>query len=157
MPEDARVLRPPPVIGRSGFGQPGNLGGLVDDSGAGTPPGVVIDHSSPNRAQQFGSSEVVESLEGKQVSLDGFVVPLESDDDGRVRELLFVPFYGACIHVPPPPPNQIIRVVLEKPIVALELWNPFRLSGRIHIARFDADIARASYEVTAARLKESSS
>lgn len=154
MPEEAKVLRPPPVIGSRGFGQPNALGGLIDDSGSGTPPGIVIDHSSPNRAQQFGSSEVVESMEGRQVSLDGYVVPLDSDDDGRVRELLFVPFYGACIHVPPPPPNQIIRVVLATPIAVPELWDPFHLSGRIHIARFDADVARASYEAQGASLEE---
>lgn len=154
LPEDARQLRPPPVIGRSSFGPPRVPGGLIDDSGSGTPPNVVIDHSSPLRAQQFGSSSVVEEMEGRKVALDGFVVPLESDDDGRVKELLFVSFYGACIHVPPPPPNQIIHVVLATPIDVPELWEPFHLSGTLHIAKFDADVASASYEVQAAELVE---
>lgn len=154
MPEDARILRPPPVIRGMGIGQPTVQDGLIDDSGSGTLPGMVIDHSSPNRAEQFGSSEVVSTMEGREVSLDGFVVPLESDDEGRVRELLFVPFYGACIHVPPPPPNQIIRVVLAKPIKVPELWDAFHLSGRLHVARFDADIASATYEAQGAKLAE---
>lgn len=154
MPEDARTLRPPPVIRGSGIGQPMVQGGLIDDSGSGTLPGMVIDHSSPTRAEQFGSSEVVSEVEGRRVSLDGFVVPLESDDEGRVRELLFVPFYGACIHVPPPPPNQIIRVVLAKPIKVPELWDAFHLSGKLHVVRFDADIASATYEAQGATLAE---
>lgn len=154
MPEDARTLRPPPVIRGSGIGQPMMQGGRIDDSGSGTLPGMVIDHSSPNRAEQFGSSEVVSEVEGRTVSLDGFVVPLESDDEGRVRELLFVPFYGACIHVPPPPPNQIIRVVLAKPIKVPELWDAFHLSGRLHVAHFEADIASATYEAQGATLEE---
>lgn len=154
MPEDARTLRPPPAIRGMGIRQPMVQGGLIDDSGSGTLPGMVIDHSRPNRAEQFGSSEVVSEVEGRRVSLDGFVVPLESDDEGRVRELLFVPFYGACIHVPPPPPNQIIRVVLAKPIKVPELWDAFHLSGRLHIARYDADIASATYEAQSATLAE---
>lgn len=152
MTEQSRTVRPPPTIGGTGFGRPVAPGGLMDDSGSGTIPGMVIDHSSPNRAAQFGSAEVVEEMEGRGLALDGYVVPLEMDDQGRVRELLFVSFYGACIHVPPPPPNQIIRVVLRHAIPVPELWEPFHLSGTLHIARFDADIASASYEARDATL-----
>lgn len=152
MTEQSRTLRPPPTIGGMGIGRPVAPGGLMDDSGSGTIPGMVIDHSSPDRAAQFGSADVVEEMEGRDLALDGYVVPLETDDQGRVRELLFVSFYGACIHVPPPPPNQIIRVVLHHPIPVPELWEPFHLSGTLHIARFDADIASASYEAKDATL-----
>lgn len=146
MPEQARTLRPPPVIGGPGLGAARVPGGLMDDNGSGTLPGMVIDHTGTTRAPQFGSSEVVASVEGNTLSLDGYVVPLESDDQGRLSELLFVPFQGACIHVPPPPPNQIIRVVLRTPMAMPGLWDAFHLSGTLHIAHFDADIASASYE-----------
>ena len=45
----------------------------------------------------------------RPVRLPGYVVPLANAQDGRLTEFLFVPYYGACIHVPPPPPNQIVH------------------------------------------------
>jgi uncharacterized protein len=152
MPEENTFQRPPPQIGLSRSNGLGGVGGLINDSGSGTLPGQVIDHSSPLRAKQFGSSEAIQDLDGRTVSLDGFVVPLGMNDAGLVDELLFVPFYGACIHVPPPPPNQIIHVSLAKPIALGALWDPYRLVGRLQVKRFDADIASASYEVSNATL-----
>lgn len=108
-PDEVTYQRPPPQIGLSRNGMDG-VGGLIDDTGSGTPPGQEIDHSSPDRAKQFGSSQVVDAADGRTVDLDGYVVPLGTNDAGLVDELLFVPFYGACIHVPPPPPNQIIQI-----------------------------------------------
>lgn len=153
MPEAGRNLRPPPVIGGMGLAPQRVPGGLIDDSGSGTVPGMAIDHSSPDRAQQFGSTDVVAAMEGREVALDGYVVPLDSDDEGRVKEVLFVPFYGACIHVPPPPPNQIVHVVLATPMPLPALWDAFHLSGTLHLARFHADIANASYEVVGGQLQ----
>lgn len=155
MPEDDAFLGPPPQIGMArggGMGAMAGVGGLIDDSGSGTPPGAAIDHSSPDRAQQFGSGAVVDGVDGREVDLDGYVVPLGMDDAGAVNELLFVPFYGACIHVPPPPPNQIIHVTLARPIALGNLWDAYRLSGHLRIKRFEADIASASYDAAAATL-----
>jgi len=152
-PEDDIFQRPPPKIGSGwGGGNAASLEALPTDGGPATVNGMPIDHSGNQHAEQFGSSEVVKGLEGKSFALDGYVVPLESDDKGRVTELLFVPFYGACIHVPPPPPNQILHVVLGKPIDVPELWDPFHLEGRLHIARFEADIANATYDAVDASI-----
>ncbi|HGM5876201.1 TPA: DUF3299 domain-containing protein [Stenotrophomonas maltophilia] len=150
-PDEVTYQRPPPQIGLSRNGMDG-VGGLIDDTGSGTPPGQEIDHSSPDRAKQFGSSRVVDAVDGRAVDLDGYVVPLGTNDSGLVDELLFVPFYGACIHVPPPPPNQIIHVTLATPIALGDLWDPYRLAGRLQVKRFDADIASASYDAAAATL-----
>ncbi|WP_322547468.1 DUF3299 domain-containing protein [Stenotrophomonas geniculata] len=150
-PDEVTYQRPPPQIGLSRNGMEG-VGGLIDDTGSGTPPGLEIDHSSPDRAKQFGSSRVVDAVDGRAVDLDGYVVPLGTNDAGLVDELLFVPFYGACIHVPPPPPNQIIHVTLATPIALGDLWDPYRLAGRLQVKRFDADIASASYDAAAATL-----
>ena len=49
------------------------------------------------------------ALDGKQVRIPGYLLPLEFDDD-RVTEFFLVPYVGACIHTPPPPPNQIVHV-----------------------------------------------
>ena len=52
---------------------------------------------------------VVESLNGKRIRLAGLVVPLEGDGE-QMSEFLLVPYFGACVHVPPPPSNQIVYV-----------------------------------------------
>ena len=54
-----------------------------------------------------------QSLDGKRVHIGGYVVPLDFDAT-RVKEFLLVPFVGACIHVPPPPANQIVYVKTEQ-------------------------------------------
>jgi uncharacterized protein len=55
-------------------------------------------------------------LIGKSVKIPGFAVPLEGDGGfDYIKEFLLVPTYGMCVHVPPPPPNQVIHVILDKP------------------------------------------
>ena len=49
------------------------------------------------------------ALDGKPVRIPGYLLPLEFDGD-QVSEFLLVPYVGACIHTPPPPPNQIVHV-----------------------------------------------
>ncbi len=153
MPEDRSFQRPPPQIGLNRSSSMQGVGGLIDDTGSGTLPTQTIDHSSPERAKQYGSSEVVAGVDGRSVDLDGYLVPLGTNDAGLVDEALFVPFYGACIHVPPPPPNQIIHVTLQAPIALGNLWDPYRLHGTLQIKQFDTDIASAAYDVAGARLE----
>ena len=58
----------------------------------------------------------IRQLVGKSVKIPGFAVPLEGDDGfDFIKEFLLVPVYGMCIHVPPPPPNQVIHIILEEP------------------------------------------
>lgn len=72
------------------------------------------------RKLNYKTGEMPASLRqliGKSVKIPGFAVPLEGDDGfDRIKEFLLVPTYGACIHVPPPPPNQVIHVILDKSV-----------------------------------------
>ena len=52
-------------------------------------------------------------IDGKAVRIPGYIVPLDQNSEG-LKEMLLVPYYGACIHSPPPPSNQIIHVVLPQ-------------------------------------------
>ena len=61
--------------------------------------------------QALVSAEVRPELDGTPVRLPGFVVPLEYDANQNVTEFFLVPYFGACIHMPPPPPNQIIHEI----------------------------------------------
>lgn len=54
-----------------------------------------------------------ENLNGKSVRIPGYLLPLEFDGD-KVTEFFLVPYVGACIHTPPPPPNQIVHVKTEE-------------------------------------------
>ncbi len=91
---------------------------------------------------------VVEELDGEQVKLPGFLVPLELIDDGTVKEFLLVPSFGACVHYPAPPPNQIVYVVMQEPIVIKSMWDPVWVSGEIRTESQQTDLASASYSMT---------
>lgn len=121
------------------------------ESGDGGPEG--LDHSSTQRAEQFGSFETVSSLDGRHVALTGYVVSLETDAYGRMTDFLFVPFFGACIHVPPPPPNQVIHVHLQHAIEPPEPWDPYVLRGILQANTYDADVASAAYTVIGGELE----
>ena len=60
---------------------------------------------APAAVQQSPAAPVVAALAGQNVKLPGYIVPLDVTDDGKVTEFLLVPYFGACIHVPPPPSN----------------------------------------------------
>ena len=82
------------------------------------------------RKLNYKTGEMPDSLRllvGESIKIPGFAVPLEGDDGFEyIDEFLLVPYFGACIHVPPPPPNQVIHVVLEEPVyfevISFAIW-----------------------------------
>jgi hypothetical protein len=75
---------------------------------------------------------VVKELNGASVKMPGFLLPLEFSDR-KITEFLLVPWVGACIHTPPPPPNQIVHVVLDK-VNAYEsrsIYEPVWVAGEM--------------------------
>jgi uncharacterized protein len=101
--------------------------------------------------QLWAEAPVVEELDGLEVRLPGFVVPLELDER-KMSEFLLVPYYGACIHVPPPPANQTIHVVApEGREYVGELFDTVWVTGTLRVIRTSSDLADAGYriEVTA--------
>ncbi|MFK7962937.1 MAG: DUF3299 domain-containing protein [Burkholderiaceae bacterium] len=79
------------------------------------------------------SARVNESLDGKTVRMPGYVLPLESEGTA-VREFLLVPFVGACIHVPPPPPNQMVFVESAQPYESDALFEPVWVEGVLTVS-----------------------
>ncbi len=75
---------------------------------------------------------LVEELDGQQVRLAGYLLPLEVTEN-RVLAFLLVPYVGACIHVPPPPPNQIVHVKSDrvKDLKRGGLFDPVWVTGQI--------------------------
>jgi uncharacterized protein len=95
----------------------------------------------------WADAPVVEELDGLRVRLPGFVVPLELDER-RMTEFLLVPYYGACIHVPPPPANQTIHVVApEGREYVGELFDTVWVTGTLRVIRTSSDLAEAGYRI----------
>ena len=73
---------------------------------------------------------MVYSLDGQFIKIPGYALPIEFDGVA-VKEFLLVPYVGACIHVPPPPKNQMIFVELREPFAVDSLFEPVWVVGRI--------------------------
>jgi len=99
------------------------------------------------------SAPVVEALNGKAVKLSGFLVTLEGDGKA-VSEFLLVPFFGACIHVPPPPSNQIVLVRTgARPFKIRQSFEQVSVTGRLRTERARNELASASYVIEATQVE----
>ena len=100
-----------------------------------------------------GEVKFNKSLVDKEVKIPGYVLPL--DMFGRdINSFLLVPYIGACIHVPPPAPNQIVYVEAEVPWQGLAWWEPVYVTGKIKIENQNfEDLAVVGYEISASDIE----
>jgi hypothetical protein len=96
---------------------------------------------------------VVESLDGQEVRLPGFIVPLDLDSAGNIREFFLVPYMGACVHLPPPPPNQIVFVVPDENFPLDSMWEPFWIEGTMNTEQHTSDVGIAGYTIHATKIE----
>src|SRR5262249_33872991 len=117
-----------------------------DYRGEGGPPAV--------QAQDFN---VNKSLDGATVRLPGFIVPLEPvKDDGtnsELREFLLVPYFGSCIHVPPPPPNQIVYVHMAHREGIESIYDAYWITGKLHLQTKTTRLGSTAYELSADKIE----
>lgn len=115
----------------------------------------AIDQVDDSAYQQaLVSTRVVEAFDGQPIRLPGFVVPLEFGEDQQlVTQFFLVPYFGACIHVPPPPPNQIIYAEYEAGLKLKSLHEPFWLSGVLSTKLIENDTATAAYTIKVERIE----
>jgi hypothetical protein len=113
----------------------------------------VLDDNSPQaqaRMQQirdiWDNAPVNSAMNGVAVRIPGYVVPLEVSIYG-IREFLLVPYFGACIHTPPPPSNQIIHVWSAKPQKNLRSMDTVWVSGTLNSERSESDMGPSSYRL----------
>ncbi|MBE3760064.1 DUF3299 domain-containing protein [Vibrio parahaemolyticus] len=109
------------------------------------------DHSG-SAAQQSKIGNVRPELNGSQVKIPGFVIPLEGDAN-TVTEFLLVPYFGACIHVPPPPPNQIIYVKFPKGAPVQELWDVIYVVGTLKTETINHELAETAYVIEGSKIE----
>jgi len=101
----------------------------------------------------YKNAPVVPALDGQLVRLPGFVVPLDADFRS-MKSFLLVPYFGACIHTPPPPPNQIVHVVADKPLRGEDLMNDaVWVTGVMSVKSSRTELADAGYVLKARDVK----
>lgn len=118
------------------------------------PPPPLHDYlSGDQRVVQTGSTAVNAALNGSNISLPGFIVPLTLTKEGLVSDFFLVPYVGACIHVPPPPPNQMVYVKLAKAMPLNLLYDPYWVTGTLRTLDYDNQLGAAAYSMTASRVE----
>ncbi|WP_349921082.1 DUF3299 domain-containing protein [Aeromonas veronii] len=110
------------------------------------PPQVSHDGNMASVPQPVGG--VNKKLDNQDLRIPGFVVPLEGDAK-KVTAFLLVPYFGACIHVPPPPTNQVIYVSYPKGAPVDDLWDAIWVQGKMRTISSSHEMATASYSMEA--------
>jgi uncharacterized protein len=92
-------------------------------------------------------SPQLQEVDGRRVRVPGYMVPL--DDSARgVTEFILVPYYGACIHTPPPPPNQMVYVTMNGGRrVEVNLWEPIWIEGELHVSEIDSPYGSVGHQI----------
>ena len=108
-------------------------------------PQQATDHNN-KMAQLQPDAPVVDIYNGERVKVPGFIVLLEGTAE-LTTEFLLVPFFGACIHVPPPPSNQIVHVKMNEGVPVENLYDAVWVEGIFSTTRYSSDLAAAGYSM----------
>lgn len=95
--------------------------------------------------QALVSTNIIETMDGKNIRIPGFIVPVEFGEEKTVTKFFLVPFFGACLHMPPPPPNQIIYVEAKGGVALESLYDPVVIEGKLSVELFEDQIATSAY------------
>lgn len=96
----------------------------------------------------WNTAPVEPKMNGVRVRIPGFIVSLDTNLD-RVKEFLLVPYFGACIHVPPPPANQMIHVFPKKPLRNAQIMGAVWVSGTLETTFSHTDFGEVGYRMKA--------
>ncbi|MGB1402372.1 MAG: DUF3299 domain-containing protein [Porticoccaceae bacterium] len=97
--------------------------------------------------QALVSTNIRPEMDGKAIRIPGFIVPLEFNSEQTITEFFLVPYFGACLHMPPPAPNQIIYVKHPEGMQLNALYDPFWITGVLRASLVENDLAAAAYVV----------
>lgn len=101
--------------------------------------------------KEWDHAPVNTELDGKRIRIPGFIVSLDGGPD-ELREFLLVPYFGACIHVPPPPANQIIHVMPDKPVKGMHSMDTVWVSGVIKLEPSQTSMGNSGYVMSAQKV-----
>jgi hypothetical protein len=100
----------------------------------------------------WDNAPTVAALAGRQVRLPGYLVPLDEAKDG-IREFLLVPYFGACIHTPPPPANQIVHARTQAPIKGFQTMDAVWVDGTLGLVRGSSEMGASGYSMVVAKIQ----
>lgn len=153
--EDLQALEnPPEYLGQIADGSEGDqlASQLKVDSPSDTNSSSAINASSSDVGARYQqaliSKQIRAEFNGRHIRIPGFIVPLEFDDHETITTFFLVPFFGACLHLPPPPPNQIIYAEYEPGIRLEALYDPFWIEGTLSTTLVENDLATAAYSLS---------
>lgn len=112
--------------------------------------GVIRHDDAPLASQQPASSGVRTDWNGRTVRLSGFILPLDYAGTG-LTVFMLVPYVGACIHVPPPPANQLIMVTTKRPYEPGGLFEAVTVTGVLGTVSTETALAMVGYTLTDSR------
>ena len=123
------------------------------------PPGVpyseiigpgIMDEVNDTWAPEFdeNATKMNEALDGAYIKMPGFIIPFEVSSAG-VSEFMLVPYVGACLHVPPPPANQLVMVKAANPWPNDDLWEAVWVIGRMRIEIQSTALGQTGYAIAA--------
>lgn len=92
------------------------------------------------------------AIADQEILLAGFIAPLTYSGE-LVTEFLLVPYFGACVHVPPPPPNQTVLVSLAEGegLTIEDSWGAVWVTGTMTLESATTDLAAAAYTISGAQ------
>lgn len=129
--------------------------GLPDRKGA----GALID-GDPRATELYAqlrdiwdNAPTVKKMDGRRVKMAGYIVPLEVGREG-LSEFLLVPYFGACIHTPPPPANQIVFVRFDKPVRGYRTMDAVWVSGKLDLQRAQSQMGVTGYGMNAVAISK---
>ena len=131
--------------------RPEFLNDIADGSAADSVDDFASKQLEDEQAQRYQqalvSTRVIEAFDGKAIRIPGFIVPLEQNDDQKAKAFLVVPYFGACLHMPPPPPNQILYVEYEEGIAVENLYDPYWFEGTVKIDNHESALGTSAYSL----------
>ncbi|MCG6118099.1 MAG: DUF3299 domain-containing protein [Aquimonas sp.] len=112
-----------------------------------------VDHLGMMETPDYSDSNPVLAMNGAEGRLPGYIVPLSITSDNKISEFFVVPYFGACIHVPPPPPNQIVYAKPETPIDMTEIWAAYWIYGTIEVKPTRNAVAQSFYVINVEKVE----
>ena len=113
----------------------------------------LIQHDGPDLSnQQPVSTGVRSDWNGRIVRLPGFIVPIDTVGTA-VTAFILVPYVGACIHVPPPPANQLVFVTTPEPYESAGLHAPVNVTGMFGVSAMSTHLAQIGYAISAEKIE----
>ncbi len=119
--------------------------GSQQDSVAALNQKESVDAQTKRYRDALSSTRVMQEFNGKQIRIPGYMVPLEQNEEREVTAFFIVPYFGACLHMPPPPPNQILYVQYEEGIALEALQQPFWFEGTLTVALNENALGTSAY------------